>query len=759
MLAAPALWLGVRWSRPAGQPSVPLHAVATYVGSGTCKECHAGQFATWSHSQHAAAMAEANDRTVVGDFAQARFTSGGVTSTFFRRDGQYLVETDGPDGKPTEFAVKYTFGIAPLQQYLIELPGGRLQALSIAWDTRPRSAGGQRWFHLYPGQRIEPDDSLHWTGLQQNWNFMCADCHSTRLRKNYDATTKEFRTSWSEISVGCEACHGPASNHLVWARQPRSRQGLSVPAKGLEVSFDERRGVAWPMNPVTGVPARSRPRDTTREIAMCAQCHSRRAQISEDYSPGHPIGDGYEVALLDEGLYWPDGQMRDEVYNYGSFLQSRMYARGVTCSDCHDPHSGQTRARGNAVCAQCHAPAKFDAQAHHHHAEGSPGAQCAACHMPTTTYMGVDPRHDHSMRVPRPQQTVELGVPNACSQCHADRAPRWAAQAVEQWVGRAPVGYQTFAEIFAGADRRTAGARQALLGIVSDAAQPPIVRASALRRLAPDGGPRVLDAAARATHDPDELVRRAAVSVLASSEPEIRLRELAPLTDDPVRAVRIEAARALAAAPESAVPEQRRAAVRRALDEYLAVQAYNADRPESFLNLAMFYVEQGELGEAEAAYRRALTLVPQAAQPIIGLADIYRRRGDERAAETLLLEGLKAHAHSAALELALGMCYVRQDRHDDALRILRAAAADAPSDPSYSYVYAVALNSYGQAALALQTLEKTHRHFPGDRPILKVLVSMERDRGHHEAALANAQSLVALAPDDPESQALLLSLR
>jgi predicted CXXCH cytochrome family protein len=758
-LVALAVWLGARPRFRTAQQPVAAHTAATYVTSAACKECHAAQFAAWDRSQHAAAMAEASERTVLGDFAQARFTSGGIASTFIRRDGRYLVETDGPDGKPAQFPIKYTFGIAPLQQYLIELPGGRLQALSIAWDTRPKAAGGQRWFHLYPDQRIGPDDPLHWTGLQQNWNFMCADCHSTRLRKNFDAATKQFHTTWSEISVGCEACHGPGSGHIDWAQHRGDGRRAPDAAMGLGVALDERRGIAWTMNPATGIAVRSRPRDTAREITTCAQCHSRRAQISEDYVPGRPLGDGYAVALLDNGLYWPDGQMRDEVYNHGSFLQSRMFAKGVTCSDCHDPHSGQLRARGNAVCAQCHAPAKFDVAAHHHHAEGSPGSQCAACHLPTKIYMGVDARHDHSIRVPRPQQSVDLGVPNACNQCHTDRAPRWAEQTLQRWNGHAPVGYQVFAEACAGAVCSSNGARNALLGIVGDPAQPAIVRASALGRLASDGGERVLDAAVRAAHDPDESVRRAAVAVLASSEPRVQLRELAPLADDPVRAVRIDAVRVLAAAPESAIAEERRAAVRRGLDEYLAAQAYNADRPESYLNLGSFYVERGELSEAEAAYRKALALVPQAAQPVIGLADIYRRRGDDRTREALLIEGLKRQPGSAALELALGLAYVSQGNHEQALRKLRAAAEHAHSEPRYSYVYGVALNSYGQPALAIKTLGEAHRRCPGDRPLLKALASMERDRGHREAALGYAQALVALAPDDPESQSLLLSLR
>ncbi len=243
-------------------------------------------------------MAEADAGSVLGRFDGARHTYGSVTSTFSLEDDRFLVQTDGPDGRLASFPIRHTFGITPLQQYLIELPGGRLQALSVAWDTRPADAGGQRWFHLYPGQNIRHDDALHWTGLQQNWNFMCADCHSTALRKNYDAATKQFHTQWSEISVGCEACHGPASDHLSWARKEGDWKRIAA-GKGFRVSYDERTGVAWPIDVETGIARRRRPRETGKEIAACAQCHARRAQISEDYEPGRPIGDGYLVSLLE----------------------------------------------------------------------------------------------------------------------------------------------------------------------------------------------------------------------------------------------------------------------------------------------------------------------------------------------------------------------------------------------------------------------------------------------------------------------------
>ena len=732
--------------------------VASHVGSAACKQCHATAFEAWQGSHHALAMSEATERTVLGNFDAARYTHEGVTSTFSRSGPSYVVETDGADGKLARFPIRYTFGVSPLQQYLIALPGGRLQALSIAWDARPLDAGGQRWFHLYPGQRIGPGNPLHWTGLQQNWNFMCADCHSTALRKNFDAATAQFHTRWSEINVGCEACHGPASNHLAWARKEGDWKRFAGAGKGFAVSYDERAGVTWSMNAETGIARRDRPRESAKEITACAQCHARRAQISEDYGPGRPIGDGYLISLLDDGLYWRDGQMREEVFNHGSFLQSRMHAKGVTCSDCHEPHSGRLRAQGNAVCTQCHASPKYDTSSHHHHRVDSAGSRCVACHMPPTTYMVVDPRHDHSMRVPRPDLSVRIGTPNACNTCHADRKPAWAAQAMLDWYGRAPAGYQTFAEVFDAADRYAAGASAGLLSLVHDGDQPAIVRASALSRLARDASPSAMEAAVEALNDNDELVRRAAVELLTASALRVRVRYLPRMVEDPVRAVRIAAARALASVPDGEIPEDLRAARARAMDEYIAAQTYNADRPEAHLNLGALHQERGELDRAEAAYRKALELYPDAPQALINLADLHRARGDEAQAESLLIAGVRTHPASASLHHALGLSYARQKKGRQSLEHLSAAARLGRDDPVYAYVYGVALHSYGDPARAVAVLEGAHQRFTGERSILQALASMERDRGNTARALVYARKLVEAAPEDGEAQAMLREL-
>jgi predicted CXXCH cytochrome family protein len=731
------------------EPQVQGRPDAGYAGTAACASCHAQEHAAWRGSHHDRAMAEASEQTVLGNFADARFTHAGTTSRFFRRDGRYYVNTDGPDGKLADFAIRYTFGVHPLQQYLVELPGGRLQALGIAWDARPKAAGGQRWFHLYPERRLKAGDPLHWTGIDQNWNYQCADCHSTNLRKNYDAATRTYQTTWSEIDVGCEACHGPGSAHVAWAKQDAgARRG--DPSKGLTVALDERRGATWAIDAASGNATRSAPRTSSREIETCARCHARRGQFDDAWHPGAPLGNAYRVATLEPGLYYADGQMREEVYNHGSFLQSRMHAKGVTCSDCHDPHSQRLRAPGNAVCAQCHASSRFDAAAHHHHRPGTRGAACVSCHMPTTTYMVVDPRHDHSLRIPRPDRSVALGTPNACGACHAKQGARWAAEAVARWYPQRKPGYQAFAETLAAGDRGAPGAQAALAALVTDATAPPIARASAIPRLVRHPGRATLPALERALADGDSTVRLAAAIALRDADQALRARLLPRLLGDPVRVVRIEAARGLADVAESRLPAGDRARLAKARDEYLAALRFNADRPEAQTELGGYHVARGQDDEAIAAYRRALeldaTYVPAAAN----LADLHRARGREREAEAVLRAAIKADPAAAGPRHALGLSLSRQKRAPEALAALGEAARLAPDDARFAYVYGVALNDAGKRAEAMRTLEAALARHPYDREILFALASYARDAGNVAQAAQRARLLAELEPDNPQ---------
>jgi len=517
-------------------PSASLSDAAGFVGSAACAACHQREHTAWQGSQHAHALEPARTDTVAGDFKDVPFDKDGVVSTFRRRGEAFVVDTEGPDGKRGEFEVKFVLGVAPLQQLLIAMPGGRLQAFGIAWDTRPADGGGQRWFDLYPGQKLKPGDPLHWTGIQQTANFMCVDCHVTDLRKNFDVATNSYDSAWREAGVGCEACHGPGRAHVA---APKT---VHLPAR-----FVSRAGIAWGTDPAARPNLPPPAAGDVREIETCARCHARRSQLTDAVHAGQPFADGFRLSLLERGLYHADGHMQDEVFNHGSFLQSRMFAKGVTCSDCHDPHTQKLRAEGNAVCEQCHQLAKYATRAHHFHDPASKAGQCATCHMPTVTYMVVDPRHDHSFRVPRPDLAATLGTPDVCASCHADKPAGWTAAELQKRLGRPPAGFQTFAGAFSAADRGAPGAGGLLAQIANDGAQPAIVRASALARAS------ALDPAlpglnvTSALGDPDPIVRAAAgmgLAAIGSPEQQLAVAQAVDGEPDPtVRTILASAAR------------------------------------------------------------------------------------------------------------------------------------------------------------------------------------------------------------------------
>jgi predicted CXXCH cytochrome family protein len=734
---------------------------AKFVGGQVCSGCHTAETERWPSSHHALAMQKATETTVLGDFANARLEHLGVFTTFSRSGDKFMVNTEGPDGALRDYEIAYTFGVYPLQQYLIAFPGGRYQALGIAWDSRPKGQGGQRWFQLYPGQQLKPHDPLHWTGRDQTWNYQCADCHSTNLQKNYDLAANIYATSWTDLDVACEACHGPGSRHVAWASAHAARgsypRGTDAARMGLTNWLKPTDKGHWEMNPQTGIARRTEKLAST-ELETCAACHSRRKVIAKSPRPGEPFLDGYLPALLEPGLYHADGQIDGEVYEYGSFLQSRMHAAGVTCSNCHDPHSAKLRAEGNALCAQCHLPEKFEVAAHHHHVPSGAGAQCVDCHMPVKNYMVVDARRDHSIRVPRPDLTVSLGTPNACAQCHADRLAQWAAETVAGWY---PGGLQTtrhYGTALHAGRVGAADAEQQLDRLILDRSQPAIARASALPLLASYASPASEPAIKAALGDPDPLVRAAAPRALPGIPPPRFVYATAPLLSDPVRAVRIAAARALAGTDLLALTPEQQTALVKATAELIAAEMVDADRPEAHLNLGLLDLRRRGLPEAEKEYRIALRLDPRFVPALVNLADLDRARGmDEEGAE-LLKKAMEIEPDNADVRYALGLYLVRKHDYPGALDLLRRAHELVPDNARYAYVYAVALNSSGKAREASDTLEQAHQQHPADRDVLMALVSIARDQGNFAAALGHARELHVLDPGNAQLKDLISEL-
>lgn len=729
-------------------------AAARFVGRESCARCHQEQFKSWKGSDHDLAMQVPSEQSIKGDFNNASFDYHGIVSTFSRKGDQYIVTTDGPDGKMTDYPVKYAFGHFPLQQYLIEFPGGRLQCLSVAWDSR-----AQKWYHLYPNEKIDYKDELHWTKRPQNWNYMCADCHSTNLKKNYDPAADQYHTSFSEINVSCEACHGPGSRHVQWANAGSALKWL-WDSKGLvtQLKSDIQPGL-----PFDQYVAELKHVNPAPQISACAPCHSRRQLMGTDFIHGQKYADHYQLETLRDGLYFADGQFLDEVYEMGSFTQSKMYHHNVRCSDCHDPHSLKLRAAGNALCIRCHDPGKFNVPSHHHHQVASAGSQCVECHMPTRTYMGVDVRRDHSLRIPRPDLTVQLGVPNACAQCHADKPAQWAADSVVQWFG--PKRPQTFgseqhyAPILAAGRARKPEAEPDLARLSSDPQMPAIIRATALQLLRDYGGELSRQAFAKALNDPHELVRVAAVGSYELLPPDQRLKDLAPRLGDEVRSVRCEAARMLSALPRARLGSAQ-AAFDKALAEYLNAQLAVADQPPAHLNLAVLYANLGRFPEAEAEYKTAIRMDGAFYPAKLNLATFYNQQGRNPEAEQLLRQITERNPRVGEAWYSLGLLLAETAGNDPARTAqiaptLAKAAQLMPTHPRVHYNAAIAFQRADQPDSAEKHYLRAWQLEPGSHDIGMGLAIFYLQQKQFSKAQYYAQEMVRLYPTHSDGPRLL----
>jgi tetratricopeptide (TPR) repeat protein len=700
----------------------------TFVGRETCVDCHEKAAEAWMNSDHDRAMAVASDSTVRGDFDDAVFEDRGITSRFYRRDGKFYVFTQGPGGEMGEFEITHTFGWEPLQQYLVPFPGGRLQALSIAWDTERG-----RWFHLYPNQVIPPGDWLHWTRNAQNWNGMCAECHSTNLIKGYDAESKTFSTTWSEIDVSCEACHGPGSRHVEWAELP-------------PMARPERENYELVIR-TSGITNR-------QQVELCAPCHSRRTELG-DYDHTHPeLLDNVLPAVLQEGLYHADGQILDEVYVYGSFVQSKMYRMGIRCGDCHDVHSLKLHKDGNDLCLQCHQAETYDSADHHFHKkifEGKPsdGALCVKCHMVEQPYMVVDWRADHSLRLPRPDLSREIGVPNACTQsgCHDDRPLSWSLQAYRRWYGEARQPHYGTVLAAGRAGRPEAGGE--LIRLAGDALSPAIVRATALTLLGGYPGSEATRAFDLALADEDPLIRYTALSSLQTGSDEEYVQLVTPLLFDAVRAVRIEAAARLAGTPENMLKPYQREALAEGLAEYERTMAYSLDFSFAGHNLGNLYTRLGDPVRAERSYRDALAVDDLFFPAKVNLAVLYNGQGRNREAEQLLREVVRDYPEEYDAAYSLGLLLAEMGRVQDAAEFLGRASNGLPERSRAHYNYGLALQQIGRLPEAETALRKALALEPDNFDYVFALADHYTRRGVWQEALRLADRMIAIDPGNP----------
>lgn len=715
--------------------AAPLLGKHQFVDNQSCVGCHAQAAKDWQGSHHEQAMQEANEKTVLGDFNNTTFTDAGVTSRFFSKEGKYFVNTLGEDEKAADFEVKYTFGVEPLQQYLLAMPKGRLQAFTVAWDTEKK-----RWFDLHPNDPTPASDPINWTKRVYTANSFCIECHTTNMSLNFDVEKREYHTTWSEPNVSCQSCHGPGSKHVAWAEGDKRSTSITNNGMGLLVDYQKM--------------------SKKEAVETCARCHSRRHPVSENDAQGQVFLDNFMPELLREGSYHADGQIQDEVYVYGSFVQSKMYHKGVSCSDCHNPHTLKLREEGNALCVTCHQTRppterfaslgvkNYNTPEHHFHASDSEGAQCVNCHMPATTYMQVDPRRDHQFSIPRPDLTDKHGTPNACSRCHTDESASWATSAMNQWYGKSWQKRPNLADVMTPARQVAPEALPQLLALLTDPKHTEIIRATALGLLS-NYGDAGLTARLDALKDTAPLLRATALQGMQSVPTQQAFQAIKPLLNDPVRAVRITAANLLISVPKQHFSEGELQQRDKALEEYKAAQLAMADHPEGHANLGNLAIRMGEIQPAISAYQTAISLDPAFIPAYHSLGQLYYARQRYKEAVEIFRKALAINPAEGEIHYSLALLLAEQKQPEKALTHLAKAAALRPNHAQIHYNYGLLLQQQKQFNKAEQALLHAFKVNPSHERTLQALIAFYQQQGSPEKAKAFVQQLVKLRVGSP----------
>jgi len=698
----------------------------TYVGSEKCQSCHQNEFSLYSQSDHFHAMDTVSRSSVLGDFDNSSFVYFGDTSLFYKKNNHYFVSTKDSTGLRREFQVSYTFGWRPLQQYLVKFTDGRIQALPFCWDTRPKEKGGQRWFHLYGKENISNKDELFWTGISQNWNYMCADCHTTDFKTNFNVKANIFTSTWKIANVSCESCHGPASNHIEWTKDKAAEAykgfAISLASKKMNWKMDSVKQIAMPESIVMN--------DTL--VETCARCHARATRFSDHYVHGQSLLQTHIPAGIENVNYFLDGQIREEDYEYGSFLQSKMYASGITCINCHDAHSMKVKQTGNALCTSCHAPAKFDGPQHSFHGLTSTGNQCVNCHMPVTTYMVIDDRRDHSIRIPRPDLSLSDNSPNACNQCHSNKTVKWATDNFVKWYGHMQdtSSWIQLKHYIAGLNKKS---EPALFALLSDKKYPAIIRGSAMEEYGMVTSSRIFSKLVDELNSDDPLIRLNAIKGLNNYPQQDIVSKLSPLLADKIVAVRMEAMNTISPSYNLLLAEDQQL-FKKVMTEYIRVQERMSHRPEGFYNRAILYQATGDIINAEQLYKTGIRRFPSFGPAYSNLADLYHDQNKDTEARIILNNGLSVLPNNAQLHYALGLWFVRNNENKQGIDELKTAADLAPGDAQMIYGYSIALFSGNQKKEAIAFLEKFVALHSNNAMILDLLISMNRDINKNEKA-------------------------
>lgn len=695
-----------------------------FLGDQKCKECHIEEYKKWQGSHHDKAMQKADCISVLGDFDNVIFKSQGVTSRFYKNNRDFYVNTEGRDGKNHDFKILYTFGLTPLQQYIVQFPDGHLQCLRTAWDTEKK-----KWFDLYPDFKVVHKEWLHWSKGGLNWNNMCADCHSTNVRKNYSKENHSYNTKFSLLNVSCEACHGPGKKHVNTAEELNENY---VSDNSLQMTVAT----------------------TPKELVdKCARCHVRREQFSGNFNYEGTLLDHYFPQLITNQIYHPDGQILDEVYVYGSFVQSKMYQKGVTCNNCHDSHSTKLKFDGNKLCYQCHNLTTYNSTKHHFHPLNTASSKCINCHMAGKYYMGNDFRRDHNFRIPRPDLSLKYNTPNACSGCHTDKDNNWANAAFKQLFEE--VDSVHFSEKLAPGILGKPNGHIGLLALVADENQPEIIRASAVRALSNYNVENFIEEYIKWLNDAEPLVRATSLDVMSEINATNYASSFMPLLNDEKRTVRIKAFFALAGLPESEIPANQIENYEKVKKEFFIHLNTNDDFAGSRVKRANYYLKKGNITEAIFGYKSALEIDPTNAQITLMLAQLYYNNQELENAEKSFKKVIELEPKFGETYYSLALLYAELNKIEEAKAQLKKAKELMPNNIRVYYNLGLLHFKTNQFKEAEKTLQEGLKIDSENQDLLYVLAFQYYQIKQLKKATTVAKKLVYLFPDKRQYQSFL----
>jgi len=651
------------------------------VGAEACRECHAEIVDQWYGSHHELANRPIDRAIDTPAFAPPRVVEDIDSRTVMTvLNDQLTLSFERTGEENLTYPLEGVIGLTPLRQYLAPFPGGRWQVASASYDPAK-----DEWFEVFESEGRLPGEWGHWTGQGMNWNANCAYCHMTEYKKDYDWERDTYQSKWLRQGIDCIACHAGVDAHMEAARA-----GIEEPP----IVTMEQPAVE----------------------ASCARCHSRRDQLTPDaFEPGDAFHQHFNLALSDQpGLYYPDGQILDEVFVYTSFRGSRMGHSGVTCTDCHDPHTLKTilPVENNALCMRCHSSGLDNAPIieplqHSFHQPGSTGTQCVACHMPETPYMQRDPRRDHGFLLPDPLMTQRLGIPNACSNCHADESLEWAVEWSEKWYGEklAKSRQRQRAEAIHAAYNNLEEAKEKLLA-AGETADIPYWRATYAGLLRDHGHEPDAAAWLRAQLDHENpIVRERALRSLVFAPGGVDLARAA--LQDESRSVRLTAMGILFQHGETVTDPALR-------EEWQAYLEFNADRPQSAIMLAMELYRKQQTRTAKAAVEHATKLDRGNPELLRQAAVIMSIMNDPAKAEEYLLTATALNPDNPMIYYSLALLLAEKGEMQAAIDNLQAAVKIDPGFTRAWYNLALALTKLERWQEASESLEQARPAMAND---------------------------------------------